>query len=76
MPGRLKVHVHRPLPADASIRSCVFTEDDKGRSASLTHRVGAIAVDDLSIADMTRSAKGTVDRPGTNARQKSGLNRH
>jgi putative transposase len=169
MPGRLKVHFHRPLPADAPVRSCVFTKDDKGRSvafqvemaaanalvnqrlpvgldvgvehlatlsigehiasprfgaaaapairraarklsrarrgskrrektkrqllrlrrklanrrktylhqvsASLTRRFGAIAVEDLSIANMTRSAKGTVDRPGPKVKQKSGLNR-
>jgi len=169
MPGRLKVHFHRPLPADAPIRSCVFTKDDKGWSvafqveiavavavinerlpvgidvgvehlatlsigepianprfgaaaapairraarklsragrgskrrektkrqllrqrrklakyrktylhqvnASLARRFGAIAVEDLSVANMTRSAKGTVDRPGTKVKQKSGLNR-
>src|SRR5215831_12029152 len=169
MPGRLKLHFHRPLPADAPIRSCVFTKDDKGWSvsfqvemaaanalvnerppvgidvgvehlatlsigehianprfgaatapairraarklsrarhkskrrektkrqllrqrrklakyrktylhqvnASLTRRFGAIAVEDLSVANMTRSAKGTVDRPGTKVKQQSGLNR-
>lgn len=30
MPGGLKVHLHRPLPADADIRSCVFRRDGRG----------------------------------------------
>jgi putative transposase len=169
MPGGLKVRMHRELPDDASIRSCVFTKDDKGWSvalqiesvaaaahlhkdatvgidvgvehlatlstgehianprfgtkeaasvrraarklsrarrnskrrqktkrhllrlrrkvakrrktylhqvsASIVRRYGAIAVEDLSIANMTRSAKGTLERPGKNVKQKSGLNR-
>lgn len=32
-------------------------------------------VEDLSIRNMTRSAKGSIQRPGKNVRQKSGLNR-
>jgi putative transposase len=30
LPGGLRVHLHRPLPEDASIRSCVFRRDVKG----------------------------------------------
>ena len=30
MPGRLRVHLHRPVPDGASIRSCVFRRDVKG----------------------------------------------
>lgn len=30
MPGGLRVHLHRPLPLDADIRSCVFRRDHKG----------------------------------------------
>jgi putative transposase len=30
MPGGLKVHLHRELPEDASIRSCVFRQDGSG----------------------------------------------
>jgi putative transposase len=32
-------------------------------------------VEDLRVKNMTRSAKGTVDEPGVNVKQKSGLNR-
>jgi len=32
MPGGLRVHLHRPLPKDAKIKSCVFRRDHKGWS--------------------------------------------
>jgi putative transposase len=34
-----------------------------------------VAVEDLNVAGMTASAKGTVEKPGRNVRAKSGLNR-
>lgn len=34
-----------------------------------------IRVEDLQIGNMTRSARGTVEKPGTNVRAKAGLNR-
>ncbi|MGP3919127.1 RNA-guided endonuclease InsQ/TnpB family protein [Nonomuraea sp. 10N515B] len=36
---------------------------------------GVIVVEDLAITNMTKSAKGTVEEPGRNVAQKSGLNR-
>jgi IS605 OrfB family transposase len=42
------------------------------------HRRGAphvIALEDLRVVAMTRSAKGTLEKPGRNVRAKSGLNR-
>ena len=44
-------------------------------STSLARRFDVIRVEDLSIRNMTRSAKGSSQRPGKNVRQKSGLNR-
>jgi transposase len=44
-------------------------------STDLARRFDVIAVEDLKIANMTRSAKGTIDAPGRNVRQKAGLNR-
>ncbi|WP_433477233.1 RNA-guided endonuclease InsQ/TnpB family protein [Spirillospora sp. CA-142024] len=44
-------------------------------STSLARRFDLIAVEDLNIRDMTRSARGTVEAPGRNVRQKAGLNR-
>lgn len=36
---------------------------------------GLVAVEDLKIRNMVKSAKGTVEAPGTNVRAKAGLNR-
>ncbi|MGA5758969.1 RNA-guided endonuclease InsQ/TnpB family protein [Nonomuraea bangladeshensis] len=44
-------------------------------STDLARRFDVIAVEDLKIRDMTRTAKGTRDAPGRNVRQKAGLNR-
>lgn len=42
---------------------------------ALARNVRVIAVEDLRLRNMTRSARGSVERPGTNVRQKAGLNR-
>lgn len=44
-------------------------------STDLVRRFGRIAVEDLQIRNMTRSAAGTVEEPGKNVAQKTGLNR-
>ena len=44
-------------------------------SSQLSKNHAIIILEDLKIANMTRSAKGTVDNPGRNVKQKSGLNR-
>jgi transposase len=44
-------------------------------STDLALRLDVIRVEDLRITDMTRSAKGAIDHPGKNVRQKAGLNR-
>jgi len=44
-------------------------------STDLARRFDVIRFEDLRIDDMTKSAKGTVEKPGVNVRQKAGLNR-
>jgi putative transposase len=44
-------------------------------STDLARRFDVIRVEDLKIANMTRSARGTIELPGRNVRQKAGLNR-
>ena len=44
-------------------------------STDLARRFDLIKVEDLEIKQMTRSAKGSRERPGRNVRQKAGLNR-
>ena len=44
-------------------------------TTSLVRRFGVICIEDLKIANMTASARGTVEEPGRMVRQKAGLNR-
>ncbi|MCF3687161.1 transposase, partial [Salmonella enterica subsp. enterica serovar Weltevreden] len=53
------------------------------RRAGLLHQVSTrlatdfavVALEDLNVAGMTRSARGTLEAPGRNVAAKSGLNR-
>lgn len=44
-------------------------------AAGLTTRHSEVVLEDLRTRNMTASAKGTVDKPGKQVRQKAGLNR-
>ena len=44
-------------------------------SKRLVDQYGMIATEKLNVAGMTASAKGTVEDPGKNVKQKAGLNR-
>jgi putative transposase len=44
-------------------------------STDLARRFDVIRIENLDVRAMTRSARGTVDRPSHNVRQKAGLNR-
>jgi putative transposase len=44
-------------------------------STDLARRFDLICVEDLDVRAITRSARGSVDRPGRGVRQKAGLNR-
>lgn len=44
-------------------------------STALARGFDVIRVEDLNVRGMTRSARGTLDAPGRNIRQKAGLNR-
>ena len=44
-------------------------------STLLAKKYGLVALEDLAVPNMTRSAKGTVGSPGENVAQKAGLNR-
>lgn len=44
-------------------------------STDLARRFDVVRVEDLNIRGMTRTARGTLDAPGRNVRQKAGLNR-
>ena len=44
-------------------------------SLDIARRFGTVVLEDLATRNMTRSARGTRDAPGTKVRQKAGLNR-
>ncbi len=44
-------------------------------STTISKNHAVVVMEDLRIINMTASAKGTVEKPGTNVRAKSGLNR-
>jgi IS605 OrfB family transposase len=65
----------------AAIAGLTATEADRRRdwveqtTTDLVRRFDVIAVEDLAVKNMVRSAKGTIESPGTNVAAKRGLNR-
>lgn len=51
----------------------------QGHAHGLTNRLvktwGVVGIEDLNVTGMTRSARGTIEKPGKNVRAKAGLNR-
>lgn len=54
---------------------CIRNDFTHKMTTSLTRENQTLGIEDLSVLGMTASAKGTVDKPGRNVRQKAGLNR-
>jgi transposase len=67
--ARLAVARHRASEADRRKDWCEKT------STSLARHFDVIYVEDLKIANMTRSTRGSIGEPGRNVRPKAGLNR-
>lgn len=69
--GRVKTAIAK-LKAREKDRRKDFVEKT---STDLAGGFDLIGVEDLNVRAMTRSAKGTIEQPGRNVRQKAGLNR-
>ena len=69
--GRVKDRIAR-LHAARADRRKDFVEKS---TTDIARRFDVIRLEDLATARMTRSAKGTVENPGSNVRAKAGLNR-
>jgi len=69
--SRLKARIAR-LKARETDRRRDWVEKTSTR---LTRDYDVIAIEDLKVAKMTRSAKGTVEQPGRKVAAKAGLNR-
>jgi len=67
----------------AKVRLARTTARDRDRrkdwyekaSTDIARRFDVIRIEDLDVRNMTRSARGTIEAPGRNVRQKAGLNR-
>jgi transposase len=68
---RVKARFARALARDADRRK----DWAEKASTDIARRFDVIRIEDLKILNMTRSARGTIENPGTNVRQKAGLNR-
>ena len=69
--GKVKVQAARMTARETDRRKDWIEKT----STNLTRQFDVIRVEDLQIRSMTRSAKGTMERPGRNVAQKAGLNR-
>jgi putative transposase len=69
--GKAKVTVARIKAREADRRK----DWAEKTSTDIARRFDVIRVEDLRIRDMTRSAKGTAEAPGSNVAAKAGLNR-
>lgn len=76
--GKYSRRLRKTIGAVASLKS-----RQAGRRLDFTHKLttdlaknhGWVGIEDLRVMNMTASAKGTVEEPGKNVRQKAGLNR-
>jgi putative transposase len=66
----------RPAAARLKARGADVRKDwCEKTSTGIARRFDVIRVEDLKIVNMTRSARGSIEQPGRNVRQKAGLNR-
>jgi transposase len=79
--GRARRGSRRRAGLKAALARLKARESDRRKdwveqtSAMLARDFEVIGVEDLNVRGMTRSAKGTAERPGRNIAQKAGLNR-
>ncbi len=69
--ARLKLRLTRLHARNADARK----DWAERTSTQIARRYDLIRIEDLKVASMTRSARGTAGNPGRNVRQKAGLNR-
>ncbi|MEU9830764.1 transposase [Streptosporangium sp. NPDC048047] len=79
--SRAKRGSNRRVKVKQAIATLKARETDRRKdwaektSTDLARRFDVIAVEDLKVRTMTRAARGTIEAPGRNVRQKAGLNR-
>ena len=73
--SRRHAKARRRVAALSARRARIRRDWHHRASLDLSRRFGAVLIEDLNTRNMTGSARGTLDEPGRNVRQKSGLNR-
>ncbi|WP_411150980.1 RNA-guided endonuclease InsQ/TnpB family protein [Streptomyces sp. A30] len=75
---RTSRRLHKTYDQIARIRATAKRRRDDWQhktTTAIANTYGTVVVEALSLGNMTRSAKGTVDQPGKRVAQKAGLNR-
>ncbi len=76
--GRYSRRLRRTISQIAGLKArqaCRRLDFTHKLTHDLANNHGWVAIEDLRVKSMTASAKGTVEAPGRNVRQKAGLNR-
>ena len=74
--GSRQRRVRRRILANARRKKRVKDRNRRHRmTTEIVRKADWIAIEDLLLANMTRSARGTAESPGRNVAQKAGLNR-
>ncbi len=74
--GSIRFKRHKRILSNLHERERIRNRNECHRiTTEIVQRNEVIVMEDLKITNMTRSAKGTVDRPGKQVKAKSGLNR-
>ncbi|MEI4234174.1 RNA-guided endonuclease InsQ/TnpB family protein [Roseovarius sp. D22-M7] len=73
--SRRYARARRRVAALSARRARIRRDWHHRASFDLSRRFGTVVIEDLKTRNMTGSARGTLEEPGRNVRQKSGLNR-
>ncbi|MGO4332634.1 RNA-guided endonuclease InsQ/TnpB family protein, partial [Cupriavidus sp. M-11] len=75
LPSKNREKASRKLADQHRKIRCIRNDFTHKMTTSLARENQTLGIEDLSVQGMTASAKGSVDKPGRNVRQKAGLNR-
>lgn len=74
-PGRKRRRLKERIQKLHRRMRCIRQDFQRKTAHALAQEYGCVYAEDLKTKNMTKSAKGTVENPGTKVKQKSGLNR-
>ena len=74
-PSRRRRHLKEQIQKHYRCIRNIRQDFMKKTAHAIAQKFGWVAMENLNLKNMTKSAKGTVEEPGKNVRAKSGLNR-